>query len=76
MGDWQECSSETQTFWLVLVVMARPLGRSRAILCFLIICTDTTGMTTCQGRNTLLSGLIPKDVVPLLLAQGPSPSWQ
>lgn len=37
---------DSQTFWLVFVVMASPLGRSRAILCFLISCTDTTGMAT------------------------------
>jgi hypothetical protein len=37
---------DSLTFWPVLVVMTSPLGRSRAILCFLIICTDTTGITT------------------------------
>lgn len=34
------------TFLLAVVVMARPLGSSRAVLCFFISCTDTTGITT------------------------------
>lgn len=39
------------TFLLAVVVMARPLGSSRAVLCFFISCTDTTGITTC-GAGT------------------------
>lgn len=37
------------TFLLAVVVMARPLGSSRAVLCFFISCTDTTGITTCRA---------------------------
>lgn len=36
-GTGERWPRNSLTFWLVLVVMARPLGRSRAILCFLII---------------------------------------
>lgn len=39
------------TFLLAVVVMARPLGSSRAVLCFLMSWTETTGMTTWRGKH-------------------------
>ena len=70
--------SDAHTFWLVLVVTARPLGRSRAILCFLTIFTDTTGMTTCGwggGEHAVLR-THSQGHCPCALAPSPSPSRQ
>lgn len=39
------------TFLLALVVMAKPLGSSRAVLCFFISCTETTGITTWRAKR-------------------------
>lgn len=43
--------SASITFLLALVVMAKPLGSSRAVLCFFISCTETTGITTWRAKR-------------------------
>lgn len=46
-----DAQSASVTFLLALVVMAKPLGSSRAVLCFFISCTETTGITTWKAKR-------------------------
>lgn len=59
-GQWPGTQWK-RTFWLVSVVIAKPLGTRPAVLCFFTNRTDATGMATWEARE---SGRKKKEKVP------------
>ncbi len=68
-----------RTFWLLSVVIAKPLGTRPAVLCFFTNRTDATGMATWEARESCRKKiLVSKSILTykLLHITFPSQEWK